>query len=155
MTKIDGVVRIWIMPTDTIVGIHARAFDKEAIGRIYKLKGRKKSKKMIVLISSLAQLKKFGITLKKRQKEFLQKIWPGPVSVIIENQAFRMPDDTELLKLISETGPLVSTSANLSGKEHAKSVREAKKIFGDKVDLYIDGKANSKEPSLVIEVKRW
>ncbi len=155
MTKIDETVRIWIMPTDTIVGIHARAFDKEAIDRIYKLKGRKKSKKMITLFSSFAQLKKFGISLTKRQREFLQKIWPGPVSVIIENQAFRMPDDAELLKLISRIGPIVSTSANLSGNKHAKSTEEAKKIFGDKVDLYINGKSKSKEPSIAIEVKRW
>ncbi len=153
--KILKDTKVWVMPTDTIVGIHARAFDKEAIDRIYKLKGRRKSKKMIVLISSLDQLKKFGIMLSKRQKGFLQKIWPGPVSVIIENQAFRMPADTELLKLISKTGPLVSSSANISGKEHAKSVKEAKKIFGDKVDLYIEGKPKSKKPSIVIEIKRW
>ena len=143
------------MPTDTILGIHARAFDKEAIDRIYKLKGRSKNKKMIILISSLNQLKKFGITLSKRQKEFLQKIWPGPVSVIIENQAFRMPANTELLKFISKTGPIVSTSANQSGKEHAKNIKEAKKIFGDKIDLYIEGKAESRQASIVIEIKRW
>ncbi len=143
------------MPTDTIIGIHARAFDKEAVERIRKIKRRNnKSKHFIILVPSINSLKKFDIKINKRLREFLQKVWPGPVTVGIGDMGFRMPNDKELLEFLKKTGPIVSTSANLSGKEPVQSVKEAKKLFGDKVDEYIEGKAKAKKPSLVVKVVR-
>jgi tRNA threonylcarbamoyl adenosine modification protein (Sua5/YciO/YrdC/YwlC family) len=153
--KIKKDTRVWIMPTDTVIGLHARAFDEEAIKRIYKIKGRSKSKKMINLVPSINSLKKFGIKANKRLKDFLKKVWPGPVSVIIDGQAFRVPNDKELLQFLKRVGPIVSTSANISGEETVKSMKQAEKIFGDKVDEYIKGRAKSKRPSLLVEIKRY
>ena len=152
--QIKKDTRVWVMPTDTIIGIHARAFDKEAIGRILKIKKRDKYKSFIILVPSINSLKKFDIKINKRLREFLQKVWPGPVTVGIGDLGFRIPDNKELLDFLEKTGPIVSTSANLSGKEPARSVKEAKKLFGDKVDEYIEGKAKSKSPSLVVKVLR-
>ncbi len=152
--KIKKDTRVWVMPTDTIIGIHARAFDKEAIERIRKIKRRDKSKSFIILVPSINALKKFDIKINKRLREFLQKVWPGPVTVGIGDFGFRMPGDKELLDFLKKTGPIVSTSANISGKEPVRSIKEAKKLFDDKVDEYIEAKAKSKSPSLVVKVLR-
>ncbi|HAZ29531.1 TPA: hypothetical protein DCY43_02140, partial [candidate division WWE3 bacterium] len=51
-----------ILPTDTIYGIHCRAFDKEAVERVYKLKGRNYSKPFIVLIPDIYALQAFNFS---------------------------------------------------------------------------------------------
>ncbi len=153
--QIKKDTRVWVMCTDTVIGIHARVFDEEAKKRIYKIKQREKNKKFIVLIGSFSDLKKFGITPSKRLRDFLQKIWPGPVSVVIEGQAFRMPNDPELLAFLKKIGPVLSSSANLSGKETVKSISEAKKLFGEQIDEYLPCCPKSKKPSLVVEILRY
>jgi len=142
------------MVTDTIIGLHARAFDKEAIERIYKIKKRDRSKGFIILIPSIKSLEEFGVKINKRQKDFLKRVWPGPVSVVFGDVAFRMPDNKKLLSFLKRVGPVVSTSANLSGQEPVKNIREAKKLFGGKVDEYLPGKVKSKTPSTVIKILR-
>ena len=62
---------IGVFPTDTLYGIVGSAFSKTAVERIYKVKGRHKQKPFIILISSINDIKKFGIVLNKTQKEFL------------------------------------------------------------------------------------
>ena len=152
--QIRKETRVWVMATDTIIGLHARAFDKKAIERIYKIKKRVNNKKFIILIPSIKSLEKFGIKIDKRKRDFLKKVWPGPVTVVLNKKAFRVPADKELLAFLKKTGPIVSTSANLSGQEPAKSIKEAKELFGDKVDEYLPGKAKSKTPSTVIKILR-
>ena len=81
------------------------------------------------------------------------KYWPGPNSLIIPNPkkgvdyltrgsgtlAFRLPNDPDLLALINKTGPLIAPSANPEGLEPAKTIKQAKNYFGNRVDIYIDG----------------
>ncbi len=156
------------MPTDTVYGLVCSAFSKRAVERIYRVRKRERDKPFIVLISSLNDLKKFGVKFTPRLQSFLNKIWPGPVSVIlpVPNKkfsylhrgtnaiAFRLPADKKLTGLIHKTGPLVAPSANLAGKPPAKTVAEAKRYFGDKVDFYVDGDRRVSAPSTLVEIKR-
>ncbi len=160
--------KIFLLPTDTIYGLHARAFDEESVKKISSLKMRPAGKSFIVLISNIEDLKKFDIALTDRVKDFLSKIWPGPYSVLLEKQdcsafqhistsckiAFRMPNKKELLEFIEKTGPLVSSSANISGKTHAACFSEAFEIFKDNIDYYVDEGCLNNEPSLVIDLLR-
>jgi len=68
--------------------------------------------------------------------------------------AFRMPKQKKLLNILNKTGPLASTSANLSGQLPAKNIKEAEKYFGRKVDFYIDGGELNNTPSTIISIKR-
>ncbi len=120
----DGA--IGVIPTDTIYGICASAFDKKAVEKVYKLRKRNPKKPVIVLISSLNDLKKFNVSLDIWQKKILKQVWPGKVSVVlkcpsakfsylhrgIKILAFRLPKKSELLKILSISGPLVAPSAN-------------------------------------------
>jgi len=84
---------IGVLPTDTVYGLVGLALLPETVTRIYKVRRRTPTKPLIILISKIADLKKFGIELSPEQKNFLAKNWfispeqgrggPGPVSIIL------------------------------------------------------------------------
>lgn len=159
---------IGVLPTDTLYGFVGSAASKKAVSRLYKVRGRNAKKPMIVLIASIGDLDRFGVSFGHRTKTLLKKIWPGPVSVILpcaakkfaylhrgtNTLAFRLPRDSRLLGLLRKTGPLVAPSANPEGKSPARTVREAGKYFGSKADFYVHGGVLEAPPSSLIEVKR-
>ncbi|MBI3485774.1 threonylcarbamoyl-AMP synthase [Candidatus Daviesbacteria bacterium] len=156
-----------VMPTDTIYGIHASVNLKSAIEKIYSLRKRDLSKPLIILIAEINQIKKFGIKINHQTKNFLNKIWPNPATIIFpcQNQkylylhrdqnslAFRNPKNKFLLDLIKEVGPVVSTSVNLAGQKPAETIKEALNYFGNQIDIYIDAGKISSTPSTIIEFK--
>lgn len=141
-----------ILPTDTIYGIHAKALSQEVVERVYQLKSRDEQKPFIIIISSLNDLKLFNVFIAPQVKTFLEKIWPNPISVILpcsdekfsylhrdlKSLAFRFPNNQFLLEVLKQTGPLISTSANLSGQPPATSINQVTQNFGDQIDIYID-----------------
>lgn len=155
-----------MMPTDTIYGIVGSALNPQTVEEIYKIRKRDTTKPLIVLISSLDDLKKFDIKLTKEQKSFLQKIWPNPVSVILscpnekfsylhrgkKSLAFRLPRNGMLMQILKEVGPLVAPSANLEKEKPAETIEQAKKYFGDKISFYIDEGILKSKPSTVIQL---
>ena len=159
----NGVV---VMPTDTIYGIVGKALEKNTVERIYKIKERSPKKPCIILIRDINELEKFSIVLSEKEKKDLEISWrscnvfsianagrPGPVSIILDcpddkfeylhhgtkTLAFRLPAPKKLRDLLLEVGSLIAPSANLEARLPAKNIKEAKKYFGDSVDLYIDG----------------
>jgi L-threonylcarbamoyladenylate synthase len=120
--------QIVILPTDTIYGIHARAGSTHAVERIFSAKERERGKPLPVLFSNLAQLETSGAVLSKQLRQALDQIWPAPMTAIVPlktslpatsgaaSVAARIPATAWLRDLLARTGPLASTSANLSGK---------------------------------------
>lgn len=145
---------VGIIPTDTIYGLVGSAFSKKAINRIYKIKKRNKNKKLIVLISSIDDLKKFKIKINKEQAKILKKFWPGKVSIIIGDMAFRLPAKKYLIEILKQTGPLVAPSANPEGLKPAENIIQAKKYFGDKVDFYLSDGILKSKPSTLIRINK-
>ncbi|OGI95443.1 threonylcarbamoyl-AMP synthase [Candidatus Nomurabacteria bacterium RIFCSPLOWO2_01_FULL_42_17] len=147
--KAGGVV---VMPTDTIYGIVASALDVSATNRVYEIRKRDSNKPCIILIGGLEDVQKFGIFLTEEQKNEIGK-FQGPVSFVVDIEgerfaylhrstktlAFRLPAREDLRNLLKETGPLIAPSANIEGQPPAKNIIEAKKYFGDQVNLYVDG----------------
>lgn len=158
--------KVGVMPTDTIYGIVGSALSPETVERIYTLRKRDSTKPMIVLISSLGDLQKFGISLTEKQKSFLQKIWPNPVSVVLpclqerfsylhrgkKSLAFRMPKSIMLLNILEKAGPLVAPSANFEDSKPAETIAEAKKYFEDNVSFYVDGGKLKSKPSTIVRL---
>jgi L-threonylcarbamoyladenylate synthase len=159
---------ICVLPTDTIYGVVGSALKKETVERIYKVRKREKTKPFIVLISDVGDLKIFGIKLKPFQKNLIKKFWPGPYSLIFDckskkfeylhrgkkSLAFRIPKPKWLRKILKEIGPLVAPSANLAGMPHAKTIKEAKRYFGESVDFYFDAGKIDKKPSILIDIRK-
>jgi L-threonylcarbamoyladenylate synthase len=156
---------IGVIPTDTIYGICTNALNKKAVEKIYKLKKRTAQKPVIILISSLKDLKIFNIKLNQKQKIFLKKIWPSKISVVLPSKskkffylhrgkytlAFRLPKPSWLLNLIKISGPIIAPSANFEDKKPAKNISQAKKYFKNKVFYYDKGDLISK-PSTLIKI---
>ena len=154
------------MPTDTVYGLVGSALSAEAAKRICEIKGRNNHKGFVVIISSVDDLKIFGIELSPNVKTFLDKVWPGKVSVELhsdlpgfaylrrpdDTNAFRLPDKKELIEMLKLTGPLATTSANPHDMPTAKNSTEAQKYFGDRVDFYEDGGELDSEPSTLVRV---
>jgi L-threonylcarbamoyladenylate synthase len=143
--------KIGVMPTDTLYGLLASAFDERAIRRVYEVKKRNPIKKCITLIASLNDLKLFGVILTEKQIEVLNLFWPGPVSIIFKDKgAFRFPADTDLVSFLKESGPCIAPSANPEGFRPAETIEEARAYFGDTIDFYKDGGKLFGAPSTLI-----
>jgi L-threonylcarbamoyladenylate synthase len=170
--QLDNIIKILktggvgVMPTDTIYGLLGSALNEKTVERIYRVRQRQPDKPLIILVSSLADLKLFGVKLDKNTVDILDKYWPGKISVILlcslkkfdylhrgtKNLAFRLPKNKWLQDLLKKTGPLVAPSANPEGLSPAKNVTEAKKYFGEQVDFYQVGKISSSQSSTLIEI---
>ena len=106
----------------------------------------------------------FGIKLSSPTKKILNKLWPGKVSIILDcpsekfhylhrgtkTLAFRLPNKKSLIDLLKKTGPLAAPSANLEGQPPAKTIKEAKRFFENKIDFYVNaGKLDSLSSTLI------
>lgn len=155
---------IGVIPTDTVYGVVARASDQAAVKRLYELKSRD-GKPGTLIAADIKQLEELG--LKHRYLKAVEQFWPGAVSVVIPvsdpalaylhqgklSLAVRIPDDAELQKLLQQTGPLLTSSANPPGQPPATTIGQAKQYFGDQVDFYQDGgDLSDRQPSTIIRI---
>ena len=151
--------KIGVIPTDTIYGISCVAKSKESVERIYSVKNRGLDKPFIILINDISQINNFGVSLTKEQSRVLNKIWPERLSVVLDcsefpestkylhrggkTLSFRIPKKQSLFDLIKLTGPLVSTSANISQAETFSTLHDIHETFRNKIDFYVDEGASS------------
>ena len=140
---------IFITTTDTVLGIGGKVNDKVK-QKIYKIKNRDINKKLIIVISSIEQLKKIE-TINNNHLEYINKYWPGDTTLIINGNGYRMPNNANLLKFIESDGPFYLTSCNISNKSIIKSIEEAKKVFPNL--KYFDFGKGSGTPSIIIDTK--
>jgi L-threonylcarbamoyladenylate synthase len=154
---------VGVLPTDTVYGLSAQALNKNAVEKVHKLKDRSEHKPFIILISNLDLLSITQIPI-----AMVNKYWPGPLSVIMDapeapawlslgsqSLAIRLPAHKQLLALIDQVGPLVSTSANIENQPVVRSVSEAEDIFGDQLDFYVDqGPASEANPSTIVKFNK-
>jgi L-threonylcarbamoyladenylate synthase len=157
---------VGVIPTDTIYGVVGSALSKKTVTRIYRLRRRNRMKPMIILLSSQRDLRRFGVTVGAPTRKILKKLWPGKISIILpcvskkfsylhrgtETLAFRIPKNAGLRGLLRTTGPLVAPSANLEGRPPARTIGEAKKYFGNRVDFYMDVGPRFSKPSSLIKL---
>lgn len=155
-------------PTDTVCGLGCDARNAEAIKKINKIKGEKGYKPLLVLISDFKMLKKYCF-VNLEQIEYLEKVWPGPVTVILKRRpglpteltgglnslAVRLPKNDFLTKIIKSAGfPVVSTSLNKKGEKPLLNVQNMKKYFKYLPDLVVDaGECERTKPSRLVDLR--
>jgi tRNA threonylcarbamoyl adenosine modification protein (Sua5/YciO/YrdC/YwlC family) len=144
-----------VIPTDTVYGIAADAFDPAAVQRLLDAKGRDRQSPPPVLIPGIPTLDALAETVPQAVRDLVAEFWPGGLTIVLPAQpslawdlgetngtvALRMPRDTIALELLSETGPLAVSSANLTGRPAARTAAEAEGMLGDSVAIYLDGGA--------------
>ena len=157
-----------LYPTETVYGLGCNAFDEKAIQRIFEIKERPETKPMLVLVRNRTMLQELVSEIPPTAFKLMECFWPGPLTLIFKARknlsslltagsgkiGVRIPSNNFCLKLLKESQiPLVSTSANMSGKNVISSIKSLKRIFADKVDIVIDaGSSPSSLPSTVVDV---
>ena len=142
-----------VIPTDTVYGLAADAFDAKAVARLLEAKGRERTSPPPVLIPGIPTLDALASEVPEPVRRLVAEFWPGGLTVILRAQpslrwdlgetrgtvALRMPANPIALELLSETGPLAVSSANLSGRPSATTAADAAEMLGDSVAVYLDG----------------
>lgn len=157
LLKADAV---GVLPTDTLYGVVGRATSPAAVEKLYALKHREK-KPGTTIAATAEQLKELGI-----DPEMIDQVahhWPASLSIVmplddsmihlhqgVKESPFRVVADESLQMLLEQTGPLLTSSANLPGEPPAQDLSEAQAYFGDRVDFYVDGGfVGDRQPSTI------
>jgi tRNA threonylcarbamoyl adenosine modification protein (Sua5/YciO/YrdC/YwlC family) len=156
-----------VLPTDTVYGIGADAFDAEAVRRLLAAKGRGREMPPPVLVSAPTTLDALAVGVPSYARALITELWPGPLTLVCRQQpslqwdlgdtrgtvAVRMPDHEVALELLSRTGPLAVSSANRTGLPAATDADEAERMLGRKVAVIIDGGPTpGSVPSTIVDV---
>ncbi len=141
-------------PTDTVYGLCCDLFNRQAIERIYEMKGRPARMPLIAMFAEAAQWSQVATALPDHARELMQRWWPGPLTIILPARTdippetlgggttigMRIPDHPVALQLLRLAGrPLATTSANLSGQNAATTADAVAAQLGTRVDLILDG----------------
>jgi L-threonylcarbamoyladenylate synthase len=139
-------------PTETVYGLGASAFNREAIERVYEIKGREKQKALTVHIANKEDVNLFAKEIPPIAERLISLFWPGPLTIILpkkkevpeeisptEKVGLRMPSHPISLYLIEGSGPTVAPSANLSGYPSPTNAEMVIEQLGEKIDCLIDG----------------
>jgi len=141
-------------PTDTVYGLGCSLFDVEAVLMVARIKRRDPSLAVISLIPEPRQVHGLASQVTPLAERLVTRFWPGPLSLIFRaapivpprvrgaggTVALRCPKDELCQRLLAVIGgPVVSSSANLSGQRPAETAEEVQRIFGNQLELVIDG----------------
>lgn len=136
-----------ILPTETVYGLFVQALNEDAVNRVYQLKQRPRDKAMNLNVSNLNDIYFFSQNTPFFLEKLYNRFMPGPLTIILkanenvpfwvnsglDTVGFRLPNHEQTLRLISETGPLIGPSANISGNESGKKFSDIQAQFS--VDL--------------------
>lgn len=133
-----------IFPTDTVYGIGCSFENKEGLERIYTLKGRLRNKPLPILLSSLEEVEAAGGQINPLARRLMEHFWPGPLTIVLKTRGnktlgLRIPSHSLTLALLNLTGPLFTTSANLSARQSISRFEEIPGELLERVDVAVDG----------------
>lgn len=145
--------RLVVMPTDTVYGIGADAFDSRAVAALLAAKGRGRDMPVGVLVGSWNTIEGLVYSVPDSARELIRAFWPGALSLVVRQAPslqwdlgdargtvmLRMPLHPVAIDLLRQTGPMAVSSANVSGRPPATTAQEAQRQLGDLVDVYLDG----------------
>lgn len=152
-----GRGRLVVIPTDTVYGVAADAFNANAVRALLDAKGRGRQSPPPVLIGGIDTLTALAETVTPEMTKLAGEFWPGGLTIVVPARttlawdlgdtngtvAVRIPDNAIARELLSETGPLAVSSANRTGEPAALTAAEALEQLGDSVDVYLDAGAAS------------
>lgn len=149
LLKRSGVVAI---PTETVYGLAANAFDENAVAKIFKAKGRPQDNPLIVHIFDMVMLKTVAKNIPDLALRCVERFWPGPFTIVLpktdkigdcispnlDTVAVRMPQNEVALEIIKLCGfPLAAPSANTSGSPSPTSAFHVEADLSGKIDAIV------------------
>ena len=156
-----------VLPTDTVYGLGADAFDPVAVTALLAAKGRGRDMPVPVLVGSWATLDGLVAFVDARTRKLVEAFWPGGLTLIVRHApslnwdlgdangtvAIRMPLHPVAIELLEKTGPMAVSSANKTGHPPAQTAAEARDQLGEDVAVYLeDGPAAEGIASTIVDV---
>jgi len=160
--KTGGIVAF---PTDTFYGLGVNPYNRIAVDKIYKIKGRDPEKPLLLLIDSISKLENLVEEPSAACIKLMQTFWPGPLTLLFKPKpssihenisadliGIRQPGNSVTRNILSTLDhPLTAPSANISGDNPATTAKQVQDIFGEKVELILDaGECKGGKPSTII-----
>ncbi len=142
------------IPTETVYGLAANAFDSTAVTKIYQVKNRPQFNPLIIHTDSIEKLKSWGLVLPEKLLQLAAKFSPGPLTYVIKKScripdivtagtdavAVRIPNHSLTLELLIKLDfPLAAPSANPSGYVSPTNAQHVYEQLGDKIPYILDG----------------
>jgi gamma-carbonic anhydrase len=140
------------IPTETFYALAADPRSPAGVERVLAAKGRlEQHKPLLALFSEPSHLDLLGVSTPMHVLERYLHLWPAPLTVVVSlraplpaslgapNLGVRIPSDETVRALLSRIGPLTGTSANRSGQRARVDPLEVLEIFGDEIDVLVDG----------------
>src|SRR5918912_906113 len=132
--------RLVVLPTDTVYGVGADAFDNLAVAALLSAKGRGRDMPVPVLVGSWHTIDGLAHSVPHIARELIEAFWPGPLSLVVQQAPslqwdlgdahgtvmLRMPLHPVAIELLREVGPMAVSSANVSGQPPAVDADEAR-----------------------------
>lgn len=140
-------------PTEAVYGLGCDPSNLSAVQRLLGAKQRPADKGLILLAANIHQLSEFVPPLSEEVKERILASWPGPVTWLLpvydhisplvrgnfQQIAVRVSDHPVCIQLCQRLGhPIISTSANITGRPAAKTVQQVKEQLDQQIDLLLD-----------------
>ncbi len=141
------------LPTETVYGLAANAFDTAAVEKIFQVKGRPSHNPLIVHVNSLQLARECAAHWPEAASRLAAAFWPGPLTVVVRKServpdlvtaggstvALRWPGHPFIQAVIGEAGfPLAAPSANLSGEISPTTAAHVLRSLGSKLHLIVD-----------------
>lgn len=141
-----------VLPTDTVYGIGANAFDAQAVRGLLAAKRRGRDMPPPILLAEAGMLPALVTSIPAGAQRMIDEYWPGALTLILPAAtvnmdlgetngtiAVRVPDNEAARELLRHTGPLAVSSANVSGEPPATDIDQAIAMLGNHVAVYLDG----------------
>ena len=161
--------RLVVMPTDTVYGIGADAFDNAAVAALLSAKGRGRDMPVPVLVGSWHTIDGLVYKVPDTARELIRAFWPGALSLVVQQAPslhwdlgdaagtvmLRMPLHPVAIEVLREVGPMAVSSANISGRPAAVTAEDARDQLGDLVAVYLDaGPSEQQAASTIVDLTR-
>jgi L-threonylcarbamoyladenylate synthase len=159
--------RLVVLPTDTVYGIGADAFDAGAVQALLRAKNRGPDMPVGVLVGSWSTVDGLVLGTPPQARALIEAFWPGDLSIVLPHAPslqwnlgttkgtvmLRMPLHPVALELLRDVGPMAVSSANVSGQPPASTAAEAEEQLGDSVAVYLDGGPSGEPvPSTIVDL---
>jgi len=150
--KLDAAVKILIkgglvsFPTETVYGLAANLFNKDAVNKVYEVKKRPKDKPLPVAIANKEKVEDLAKDILPAAYRLMDNFWSGPLTLILKSKesdgkiGIRIPNNNISLSIMQKfNAPIVLSSANISGNPAPCSVDDVLKDLEGKIDMVVDG----------------
>ena len=158
LNKAAGIIKnggLVAVPTETVYGLAGNGLDKNAVDKIYEVKGRPRIKPLSLMVPGEESIKNYCNDIPEAAYTLAGEFWPGPLTIVLNAKTdlipeivlaggstvgLRCPDSSKTLELLKLAGvPFAAPSANPSDRKSPVTAENVLSYFSGKIDAVIDG----------------